>query len=84
MKIFRCSFPIDVAFNMSTRYSERTTQLETICFSVDFFVELNTKGFSYSSIALLLSILGLHIRILIQCLILFPAVVVAHHKFLQS
>ena len=38
MKTFKCSFPIDFAFNMSIRCSERTTQPETIYFSVNFLV----------------------------------------------
>ena len=38
MKAFKCSLPIYFAFKMSIRCSERTTQSETIFFSVDFFV----------------------------------------------
>ena len=34
----KCSFPIDFAFSMSIWCSERTTQPETILFSVDFLV----------------------------------------------
>ena len=40
MKTFRCSFPIDLAFNVSMRCSECTTQPETIFFSVDFLVAI--------------------------------------------
>ena len=39
MKAFKCSFPIYLAFNMSTLCSERTTRPETIFFSVDFRAE---------------------------------------------
>ena len=38
IKAFKCSFPIYLAFKMSIRCSERTTQSETIFFRVDFFV----------------------------------------------
>ena len=38
LNTFKCSFPIDVAFNMSIRFSERTAQPETIFFGVDFLV----------------------------------------------
>ena len=37
MKTFKCSSPTDFAFNMSIRFSDCTTQSETIFFSVDFF-----------------------------------------------
>ena len=38
VKTFRCSFPIDFAFKMSIRYSERTTQPETIFFLAWIFL----------------------------------------------
>ena len=38
MKTFKCSFPIDFAFNMSIRYSERTSQPEITFYSMDFLV----------------------------------------------
>ena len=35
-KTFECSFPVDFAFNMPMRCSERTPKPETIFYSVDF------------------------------------------------
>ena len=47
MKMFRYSFPIDFAFNMSMRCSERTTLPETIFYSVDFLIVIICRYFLF-------------------------------------
>ena len=47
MRTFKCPFPVDLAFNMSIRCSERTTQPETIFFSVDFLVVITDQYFLF-------------------------------------
>ena len=48
MKTFKCSFPIDFAFNMSIRCSERTPQPETIFYSVYFVAVIIYRYFLFS------------------------------------
>ena len=47
MRTFKCPFPVDLAFNMSIRCSDRTTQPETIFFSVDFLVVITDQYFLF-------------------------------------
>ena len=48
MKTFKCSFPIDFAFNMSIRCSKCTPQPEIIFYSVDFLVAIIYRYFLFS------------------------------------
>ena len=44
-KTFKCSFPIDFAFNMSMRCSERTPKPEKLLYRVDFLVVIIYRYF---------------------------------------